>query len=64
MSAVVQVPAATTLERIAGELRARRDELNAEIRNYPSPIARCDVQLGALIEERSRIVAALAALQG
>ena len=31
-------------------------ELSAEIRNYPTPIARCDEQLTALIEERSRLL--------
>jgi hypothetical protein len=36
---------------------ARRiDELSAEIRNYPTPIARCDEQLTALIEERSLLL--------
>lgn len=36
---------------------ARRiEELSAEIRNYPTPIARCDEQLPALIEERSRLL--------
>ena len=35
-------------KRIAG--------LNAEIRHYPTPIARCDEQLTALIEERSRLL--------
>ena len=29
-------------------------ELSEEIRNYPTPIARCDEQLTALIEQRSR----------
>ena len=31
-------------------------ELSGEIRNYPTPIARCDEQLSALIEERSRLL--------
>ena len=36
---------------------ARRiEELSEEIRNYPTPIARCDEQLTALIEERSRLL--------
>jgi hypothetical protein len=34
----------------------RIDELSEEIRNYPTPIARCDEQLTALIEERSRLL--------
>ena len=36
---------------------ARRiEELSDEIRNYPTPIARCDEQLMGLIEERSRLL--------
>jgi hypothetical protein len=36
---------------------ARRiEELSAEIRDYPTPIARCDEQLTALLEERSRLL--------
>lgn len=36
---------------------ARRiQELSEQIRNYPTPIARCDEQLTALIDERSRLV--------
>ena len=62
-AALVSRPASTALDEIVRLLAARRDELNDEIRTYPSPIARCDVQLGALIEERSRIIAALAALR-
>ena len=34
-------------------------QLNEEIRHYPGPIARCDEHLPALIEERSKIMAAL-----
>lgn len=36
---------------------ARRiEELSAEIRDYPTPIARCDEQLTALLEERSSLL--------
>lgn len=36
---------------------ARRiEELSEEIRNYPTPIARCDEQLTGLIDERSRLL--------
>jgi flagellar hook-associated protein FlgK len=38
------------------ELEKRIAELNAEIRHYPTPIARCDEQLTGLIEERSRLL--------
>jgi hypothetical protein len=39
---------------------ARRiEELSAEIRSYPTPIARCDEQLTALLDERSRLLSLL-----
>jgi hypothetical protein len=41
----------TLAERIA--------ELSREIRSYPTPIARCDEQLAALLEERARLMALL-----
>jgi len=34
-------------------------ELSEEIRHYPTPIARCDEQLSALIEERSLLLSQL-----
>jgi len=37
-------------------LEERVDELSEEIRHYPTPIARCDLHLPALIEERSRLL--------
>jgi len=37
-------------------LARRIEELSAEIRGYPTPIARCDEQLAALIEERSLLL--------
>ena len=40
-------------------LQRRLDELNAEIRAYPGPIARCDLHLPALLEERTKIIAQL-----
>ena len=39
------------------ELQRRIDALSEEIRHYPTPIARCDLQLPALIEERSALMA-------
>ena len=38
------------------ELQRRITALSAEIRNYPTPIARCDEQLGGLLERRARLV--------
>jgi hypothetical protein len=50
----------------ASAARARLEErlraINDEIRDYPQPIARCDAQLGGLLEERGRIRAELDAL--
>ena len=43
------------LESARERLRARLALLNAEIRDYPQPIARCDAQLGGLVEERARL---------
>ncbi len=45
------------------ELRRRLDALNLEIRNYPTPIARCDDQLTGLIEARAKARAELEALE-
>ncbi len=42
--------------RLQRELQSRIDELNAEISRYPGPIARCDAQLGGLLEERARLL--------
>jgi chorismate mutase len=39
------------------ELHRRLDELSREIRAYPTPIARCDEQLTALLEERAAVLA-------
>jgi hypothetical protein len=40
-------------------LERRLDELSREVRSYPTPIARCDEQLGALLEERAYVLAEL-----
>jgi hypothetical protein len=32
-------------------------QLSEEIRRYPGPIARCDAQLAALLDERSGLIA-------
>lgn len=45
-------------------LEARLAKLAEEIRRYPGPIAGCDVQLTALLEERALIQAALKDLNG
>ena len=40
-------------------LASRIEELSAEIRGYPTPIARCDEQLTALLEERAGLLVLL-----
>jgi hypothetical protein len=44
---------------MSAALERRLAELNREIREYPTPIARCDVQLAGLLEERSTVVSQL-----
>lgn len=54
-------------ERIAqvrSQLEAEKRRLDEEIRNYPTPIPRCDAQFNHLFEERERIVRELARLTG
>jgi chromosome segregation ATPase len=50
---------ADTLRLARARLEERLRAVNAEIRDYPQPIARCDAQLGGLLEERSRLRAEL-----
>jgi hypothetical protein len=38
------------------QLERKFEALCAQVREYPTPIARCDEQLSALIEERTRIL--------
>jgi hypothetical protein len=40
-------------------IEKRIAEVSEEIRRYPGPIARCDEQLPALLEERARLIAQL-----
>lgn len=44
------------------ELAAARRLLDAEIRDYPTPISGCDAQFNHLLAERQRITEALAQL--
>jgi len=46
------------------ELMERIKQLSLEIRHYPTPIARCDLHLPALIEERAELMAKLESLDG
>ena len=49
--------------RLERDLEARIAALNAEISRYPGPIARCDAQLGGLLEERTRLTRLVEALR-
>ena len=40
-------------------IERRIEELSREIREYPTPIARCDVQLAGLLEERALLLSRL-----
>ena len=61
------MPAAAALATVYSELEAHLEqrcrELMAEVRSYPGPIARCDVQLTKLIEERTRALERVQQLQ-
>ncbi len=49
--------------RLERDIAARIAALNAEISRYPGPIARCDAQLGGLLEERGRLLRLAEALR-
>ena len=56
------------VQAIWGELRSHLEQrvrqLNEEIRRYPTPIARCDEQLGALLEQRAALFGRLKQMDG
>jgi len=52
-----------TCARLERDVQSRIAKLNAEISRYPGPIARCDAQLGGLLEERARLVHLAEALE-
>jgi hypothetical protein len=45
-------------------LEDRIAALSAEIRAYPTPIARCDLHLPALLEERASLLSQLRGIEG
>lgn len=49
-------PLIAAWSELRGYLEQRSRELNEEVRNYPTPIARCDEQLTKLIEQRTRAI--------
>ena len=50
-------PESTALAR--DQLERRLAELSQQVRDYPQPIAHCDEQLTALLEERAHVLEAL-----
>ena len=46
-------------EAVRAYLARRRDAMNEEVRRYPTPIARCDVQLPALLDARAEVLGLL-----
>jgi chorismate mutase len=44
---------------LKNQIELRIDELSRELRAYPTPIARCDEQLSALLEERALLISQL-----
>jgi hypothetical protein len=64
MSARPALESLSTLHaRLGAELRARAATLAREVRDYPTPIARCDDQLSGLLERRGRVFRALEAIE-
>ena len=51
-------PAGPAWMALAGWLERRGAELHGEVHDYPTPIARCDVQLTKLLEHRGAVLAA------
>ncbi len=43
-------------QEIRRSLVALRDRMSAEIRDYPTPIPRCDAQFNHLLAQRSRVI--------
>jgi chromosome segregation ATPase len=52
-------PIPATWSELRRHLETRIAELNGEISHYPTPIARCDQHLAALLEQRSALHARL-----
>lgn len=48
---------------LRSHLETRNREINAEVAHYPTPIARCDVQLSKLLEQRARVYRELARIE-
>jgi hypothetical protein len=56
-------PAGAAWSALASWLKCRGAQLREEVRDYPTPIARCDVQLTKLLEHRGGVLAACQLMQ-
>ena len=54
---------ANVYDELKSHFESHAHELMAEVRTYPGPIARCDVQLTKLIEQRSHALERLRAFE-
>ncbi len=52
-------PAGPAWSALAAWLERRGEQLREEVRDYPTPIARCDVQLTKLLEHRGGVLSTL-----
>lgn len=50
-----KVASSATWQALERSLEARRQKIAAEISAYPAPIAGCDAQFNALLEERRQL---------
>lgn len=56
-------PAGPAWDALSAWLDRRGESLRVEVRDYPTPIARCDVQLTKLLEHRSAVLGTLGRLR-
>ena len=60
MNRQIQLPLLESArKKIEVQLEAESRRINEEIRNYPRPIAACDLQFNYLLEERARLAGEL-----
>ena len=60
MNRQIQLPLIESArKKIEVQLEAESRRINEEIRDYPRPIAACDLQFNYLLEERARLTGEL-----
>jgi hypothetical protein len=53
----------STIDQAMAALALAKQQLDDEIRDYPTPIAGCDAQFNYLLEEQRKVAKAMAALK-